>query len=277
MLTHTQSLRSLTLRCPGGRQEDIALAKTRSGLKKNTTLRELTLEIARSATTVSPTFTCLRDHPLLRRLCVRGNVVDLTGLATALQSDTSKIKELEIYKYYKGQPIIMGLAQMLRALARRPALTKLRLIDLRLGPDAARLLRMVLCKNPSLESLDLARNGLGSAGLAELAPSLYRNTSIKVLDISHNNLFDMESAGILRDIIRSNKTITALALSKNTFGRTTGAVEYCRGAGQQLNATEDRPFRLCLARCPHLNSGGNSRLRDHDAAETHTWYEFHDI
>jgi hypothetical protein len=39
MLTHTQSLRSLSLRCPMGR-ENIAVAAARSRLKKNTTLRE---------------------------------------------------------------------------------------------------------------------------------------------------------------------------------------------------------------------------------------------
>jgi Ran GTPase-activating protein (RanGAP) involved in mRNA processing and transport len=60
--------------------------------------------------------------------------------------------------------------------------------------------------------------------LAELAPALYRNTSIKELDMSDNNLNDMESAEFLRDILRRNKTMTALDLSGNTFGRTTGAV-----------------------------------------------------
>jgi hypothetical protein len=42
MLTHTQSLRSLSLIYPSGPLEDIAVAAARSGLKKNTTLRELT-------------------------------------------------------------------------------------------------------------------------------------------------------------------------------------------------------------------------------------------
>jgi hypothetical protein len=45
MLTHTQSLRSLTLSCPDGLLEDVAVAAARSGLKKNTTLRELTLDL----------------------------------------------------------------------------------------------------------------------------------------------------------------------------------------------------------------------------------------
>jgi hypothetical protein len=44
MLTHTQSLRSLSLRCLVGPLDVIAVAAALSGLKKNTTLRELTLE-----------------------------------------------------------------------------------------------------------------------------------------------------------------------------------------------------------------------------------------
>jgi hypothetical protein len=97
MLTHTQSLQSLSLVYPTGLLEDIAVAAARSGLRKNTTLRELKLEYSRDATTVSPIFTGLRDHPLLQRLCLRGHVVSLTGLETVLLSVNSKITELEIH------------------------------------------------------------------------------------------------------------------------------------------------------------------------------------
>jgi phage tail protein X len=118
---------------------------------------------------------------------------------------------------------MIGLTRVLQALARHPALTKLRL-HRHLGRDEARLLRLALCSLPSLQSLYLASTYLKSAGLAELAPAFYRNTSIKVLDISNTDLFDTESASILRNILRSNKTMTALNLSWNRFGRTAGAV-----------------------------------------------------
>ncbi len=75
MLTHTQSLRSLTLRIFPRLN---AVAAAWSGLKKNTTLRELTLECKWGATTISSVLTSLRDHPHLRRLCLRGDVGDLT-------------------------------------------------------------------------------------------------------------------------------------------------------------------------------------------------------
>jgi hypothetical protein len=45
MLTHTQSLQSLSLHL-GDRLEARVVAALRSGLKKNTTLRELTLDLA---------------------------------------------------------------------------------------------------------------------------------------------------------------------------------------------------------------------------------------
>jgi Ran GTPase-activating protein (RanGAP) involved in mRNA processing and transport len=232
MLTHTQSLRSLSFSCRA--EEDIDVAAIRSGLKKNTTLRELTLECSQNANTFSPLLTSVRDHPLLQRLCVKGDVRNLTGLETLLLSDTSKITELEIHRFC-GRPII-GLTSVLQALARRPTLTKLALRRVRLGRDDARQLGMVLCSTPSLQTLVLRHTYLGSAGLAELAPALQRNTSIKVLDISENDLSDMDSAGLLRDILRSNKTMTTLDLSWNHFGGTTGAVE-CIADGLGSNST----------------------------------------
>jgi Ran GTPase-activating protein (RanGAP) involved in mRNA processing and transport len=255
MLTHTQSLQSLNLVCPIGELEDMFVAASRSGLKKNTTLRELTLAVSRG-TTISPILTSLRDHPLLRRLCLSGGVggVDLTGLETLLLSSTSKVTEVDIHMFNEGR-VDRGLTSVLQALARRPTLTKLGLCSCPLGRDEARLLRLALCNMPSLQSLVLADGTLGSSGLAELAPALYQNTSIKVLDISGNNLIDMESATLLRDILRSNKTMTALDLSGNDFVQTTGAVE-CIADGLGSNSTL---LKIDLTDC-HLRDGGVSIL-----------------
>ena len=55
MLTHTQTLRSLSLSCPNGTLEDRAVAAASSGLKKNITLREFTLEFSRGMN-MSPPF-----------------------------------------------------------------------------------------------------------------------------------------------------------------------------------------------------------------------------
>jgi Ran GTPase-activating protein (RanGAP) involved in mRNA processing and transport len=254
MLTQTQSLRSLYLICPSGPLEDIAAAAASSVLKKNTTLRELTL-IFLQGMTLSPLLTSLRDHPLLRRLCLHGDVRDLTGLDTVLLSNTSKITELDIHSFYEGRPMMLGLTPILQALARRPTLTKLGLRRCPLGRGEARLLQMALCNIPSLQTLDLASSRLESAGLAELAPALYHNTSIEVLDMSDNYLNDMESAELLRDILRSNKTITTLGLSENYFGETTGAVE-CIADGLGSNSTL---LKIDLSLCA-LGDGGVSTL-----------------
>jgi Ran GTPase-activating protein (RanGAP) involved in mRNA processing and transport len=105
------------------------------------------------------------------------------------------------------------------------ALTKLGLHGCSLGHDEARLLLVALCNIPNLQSLGGTDRTLWSAELAELAPALCRNTSIKVLDISGNHLNSMESAEILRDILRSTKTITTLDLSGNAFGPFASAVD----------------------------------------------------
>jgi hypothetical protein len=154
MLTHTQTLRSLSLICPVGPLEDIAVSAASSGLKKNNTLRELTLVDSRDATTLSPILTSLHDHPCLRRLCLRGDVVDLTGLDTVLLSDTSQITQLDIERSWHGPPM-MGLTHVLRALARCPTLTKLGLRDFALGREGVNLLRLALYSTTNLQSLDL--------------------------------------------------------------------------------------------------------------------------
>jgi hypothetical protein len=256
MLTHTQSLRSLSLICSDVRLNDMTVAAARSGLKKNTTLRELTLEfsLVGAPTDASSVFTSLRNHPLLQRLCLRGHAVDLSGIETVLLSDTSKITELEIHRFDGGPPM-RGLTHVLQALTRRPTLTKLGLHSCPLGRDEARLLGMALCNIPSLQSLVLKDRTLESAGLAELAPALYQNTSIKVLDMSGNRLSDMESAGILRDILRSNKTITTLDLSGNRFGQTIGAAD-CIAEGLGSNSTL---METHLTYCA-LGNGGVSAL-----------------
>ncbi len=88
---------------------------------------------------------------------------------------------------------------------------------------------------------------LGSAGLAMIAPALYRNTSIKTLDLSFNGLHDIDSARILRELIRHNKTITSLYLAGNSFGcnaaATGGISEGLRSntAIQKLDLTPDLP------------------------------------
>jgi hypothetical protein len=235
MLTHTQSLQSLSLNNSDSLLKDTVVAAVRSGLEKNTSLRELTLHCMLGATTVSPLLTSLCDHPLLQRLCLHGHVLNLTGLETVWLSENSKITELEINKYSGGQPL-MGLTRVLQSLGRRPALTKLVLNAVPLNRDEARQLGKVLCNTQSLQSLVLKNRTLGSARLAELAPALYRNTPIKVLDMSANSLDDMESARLLRDIIRRNKTMTSLDLSRNYFGRTAGTVE-CIMAGISRNTT----------------------------------------
>jgi Ran GTPase-activating protein (RanGAP) involved in mRNA processing and transport len=183
--------------------------------------------------------------------------VDLTGLETVLLSGNSQITELEIRRHisFNVRSVPMrGLTRVLQNVARRPKLTKLGLHGCSLSRDEARQLGMTLYNIPSLQSLILTDGTLGSAGLAELAPALYRNTSIKVLNISENDLNDMESAELLRGILRSNKTITILDLSGNNFGETTGTVDYiAKGLGSNSMLLEI-DISNCAFKDAHLST-----------------------
>jgi hypothetical protein len=139
VLTHTQSSWSLTLTSPDGPLEDWSVAAASSGLKKNTTLREPTLEVSQGATTVvSQSSTSLPDYPLLRRLCV-----DLNELEAVLLSDNSQISKLEIQTWsYEGLSI-RGLTHVLQALGGHPKLTKLIFNGVCLVRDEMRQLGMV--------------------------------------------------------------------------------------------------------------------------------------
>jgi Ran GTPase-activating protein (RanGAP) involved in mRNA processing and transport len=73
--------------------------------------------------------------------------------------------------------------------------------------------------------------------------------------MSNNGLNKIESAEIFRDILRSNKNITALNLAENRFGKTTGAVE-CFADGLGSNSTL---LKIDLSMC-YLRDDGVSIL-----------------
>jgi Leucine-rich repeat (LRR) protein len=135
---------------------------------------------------------------------------------------------------------------MFYELARRPTLTKLKLQGCPVGRDEARLL--------SSKPKDSSSNRL-----AKLVPTSYHNTSIKMLDMSSNQLVSITCARLLRDILCSNKTMTALNLPWNTFANSTGAVErFADGLGRciadGLGSNSMLP-KIDLSRCDLVDCG----------------------
>jgi hypothetical protein len=74
----------------------------------------------------------------------------------------------------------------------------------------------------------------------------------------------MESAVIFRDILRSNKTMTALDLSRNKFGRTTGAGE-CIADGLGSNSTL---LKIDLSTCALKNEDASFLAQSHGSRNT---------
>jgi Ran GTPase-activating protein (RanGAP) involved in mRNA processing and transport len=112
----------------------------------------------------------------------------------------------------------------MKELGRNTIVTSLTICHSASSLENAQQLKAMLRRNTTLECLILRDHRQQSAALAEIASALYRNTSIKVLDISDIGLTDTESANVLRDLMRHNKTITSLILDMNAFGSNVTAV-----------------------------------------------------
>jgi Ran GTPase-activating protein (RanGAP) involved in mRNA processing and transport len=238
LLIHTQSLQKLDLSAGLNPEET---AHVQLGLTMNSTLVDLTLYRGGPGTqTVTPILKSLHNHPFLQSLRLEECAEEPTGIDTLLLSDKSKITQVIINlvgdSYWDG-PARLTPTGTWQALGRKTQLTKLDMSHCHLTRYCMRQLRHVLRKNQNLQSLGLAQNNIGSACLAEMAPALYRkDVSIKELDLSWNDLDDMESASLIRDLARCNKSMTKLNLTGNLFGRTPGAVR-CIADGLGSNTT----------------------------------------
>jgi Ran GTPase-activating protein (RanGAP) involved in mRNA processing and transport len=218
LLTCTQTLQKLEIIGFGHEAFDERLtAAVTSGFANNTTLRDLEFNSWREAELV-PVLAALQRHPTLQKIHFSGKSMDLpslSGLEVLLRSQDSKVKELILEQV---DIHTVGLHPVLQELARNTTVTNLAIRNSVLSREDVQQLTAALRQNTALQYLDLTSSHLGSAGLAEIAPALYRNTSIKTLDLTTNGLDDIESANILRELLRRNKTITSIYLSDNTFG-----------------------------------------------------------
>jgi Ran GTPase-activating protein (RanGAP) involved in mRNA processing and transport len=137
-----------------------------------------------------------------------------------LRSHGSQVKELILDKL---DTRTVGLHPVIQELGRNTTVVSFAMCNSVLSNESVQQLKSMLRQNTVLQHLILRCNRLRNAGLAEIAPVLYRNTSIKSLDLADNGLDDIESANVLRELMRRNKTITSLCISDNTFGRNAAA------------------------------------------------------
>jgi hypothetical protein len=199
-----------------------SMVDVRAVLAGNSSLQALTLSDM-PASNVPHMLQSLHSHPCLEKICFEGRVESLEGLDPLLQRNNTKITKLIIDRDWKEEcnselEPPAGLTPVLYEMGRKTDLSKLSISDCNLNCDQATQLRTVLRKNESLQSLALKGNILWSTHLVEIAPALYRHASIKELDLSWSLFEDMESAVLLRDIVRRNKTMTKLDLAGNDFG-----------------------------------------------------------
>jgi Ran GTPase-activating protein (RanGAP) involved in mRNA processing and transport len=229
LLTRTQTLQKLRIIGSGCVEfDEVQIAAITSGFASNTTLRDVHFQSWREAD-LAQALTALQDHPTLEKIHFNGyysNVESLgylpslSGLKVLLRSQDSKAKELVIEDV---DTHTVGLHPVVRELGRNTTINNLTIRDSVLSRDNVQQLQALLRQNTALQHLFLRENSLRSAGLAKIAPALYRNTSIRSLDLAQNGLHDIDSANVLRELIRRNKTIASLCLAENTFGSNAAA------------------------------------------------------
>jgi hypothetical protein len=237
LLTRTQTLQKLQINSFWQFGDDVQQAAIVSAFANNSTLCELELtqqaaivshfannwmcelELTRQ-TGLAPLLTALQDHQKLQKIRLNC-VLNLSGLEVLWRSQDSKVKELVLEGVGTST---VGLKAVLQELGRNTKVDDLTICASVLSRENVQELTSMLRRNTALTSLDLWSTALGSAGLAEIASALYRNRSVKVLELGHNGLNNIESANVLRELMRRNKTIARLYIGGNFFGRNIPAV-----------------------------------------------------
>jgi Ran GTPase-activating protein (RanGAP) involved in mRNA processing and transport len=257
VLTGTQTLQKLQI--IGSEDEEfnaVQITAITSGFASNTTLRDLKFKSWREAD-LAPVLTALQRHRTLEKIhfSTLGSfhyLQSLSGLEVLLRSQDSKVKEL-IFEQLDTRTV--GWHPVMQELGRNTTVTSLTIRDSGLNHESVQQLRAMLRQNTTVQHLSLHHNRLRSVGLTEIALALYRNTSIKSLDLSDNGLGDIESANVLREMIRRNRTITSLSIAGNPFGRNSTATRIILEGLRSNTALK----QLDLGRC-RLDDQGMSIL-----------------
>jgi Ran GTPase-activating protein (RanGAP) involved in mRNA processing and transport len=93
---------------------------------------------------------------------------------------------------------------------------RIRLRDNHITSQGALILAEGLHHNILLESLDLRNNRIGDVGVQVLAPAIAQS-NLKTLNLESNQI-TYEGAPFLAQMLRNNRTLTELYLSKNQLG-----------------------------------------------------------
>jgi Ran GTPase-activating protein (RanGAP) involved in mRNA processing and transport len=228
LLTGTQTLQRMELIHFSRREtfDQVQMAATTSGFANNTTLRDLEFN-SWSEVDLAPVLTALQSHPTLTKIhfsvLPSNDRPSLSGLEVLLRNQDSKVQELILEQV---DTRTVGLHPVLRELGRNTTVTNLAIRNSVMSHEIAQQLKSMLRQNTALQHLMVEGNRRRNAGLLlEIVPALYRNTSIKSLDLTRNGLDDTESATVLRELMRRNKSITSLSLAYNDFGGNAAAVK----------------------------------------------------
>jgi Ran GTPase-activating protein (RanGAP) involved in mRNA processing and transport len=249
LLTCTQTLQELEMIWSMSEAfDEVQAAAVASGFASNTTLRDIEFN-SWQETDLATVLTALQDHPALEEIHLSASekygdyLLSLSGVEALLRSQNSKVKELVIEQVASRT---VGLHPVLQELGRNTTVTNLTIRESVFSRENFQKVKAMLRQNTALQSLNLTSSYPGSAGLAEIAPALYRNTSIKSLDLSKSGLDDIESANVLRELIRRNNTITSLCLVGNRFGRNAAAARSIFEGLRSNTAVQQLDLSACV-------------------------------
>ncbi|XP_051736583.1 NACHT, LRR and PYD domains-containing protein 12-like isoform X1 [Ctenopharyngodon idella] len=153
----------------------------------------------------------------LRLSCCRLTDKGFSSLASALRSNPTSLKELDLSKNFPG---CSGIMQLFTVLGEKScALEKMCLDSCKLTPDMCGLVARGLSQNISLKALDMSNNSLEDEGVRLFCLGLQdRSCALNTLKLSNCALTD-SCCQYLASVLSCQSVSVELDLSRNTIGQ----------------------------------------------------------
>ncbi len=196
-------------------------------------------------------------------------------LALFLQAITSGYPYYADMSFQRVNLADIGTMTLCRFIHENPILTKLELIDNRIGALGSKHLGKAIQNNVVLQSLKLDFNPLGDEGCVLLSLGLAWSTSLRSLSLQYCQIGSEGMITFSEEVLNKNQSLTSIDLTGNEIG-TEGIISIAKALPtanpqlKSLNLSSTCPFRDCGDKgydaldqlCSGIEEQGMDKVRD---------------